>query len=104
MKGSFRFRAVLGILTGLWFTFVSAVVEAQPVQAEGRFGPARRAAGDDYVPNEILVKFRENSAVALAVGLRIGKRGEELKVTESLDALRQRYPIRQMRRMFPQFQ
>jgi predicted outer membrane repeat protein len=104
VKRSFRFRAVFVVLAGFWFTFTSTAVEAQPGQSEGHFDPDRRAEGDDYVPNEILVKFREKSAATLAEWLRADKRGEELKVTESLDELRQRYPIRKMKRMFPQFQ
>ncbi len=68
--------------------------------------PALAVSGpvpDEYVPNEIIVKFRGNAADAIERGLRKGGSVKELKVSDSLDDLNKKYRLKKTNRLFKNF-
>jgi len=59
--------------------------------------------GPKYVPNEIIVKFNRAAAARLEEGLHAGSKVEELKLTDSLDELKQRYQLGKFESIFKGF-
>ena len=57
----------------------------------------------DYVPNEIIVKFRENVADAIEMTLVEGASGSELELPDSLDSLNNKYRLRNVKALFKDF-
>lgn len=61
------------------------------------------SGGYRYVPDEIIVKFSEQAALQLESELDKGKRAAEIKLTDSLDELKDRYHIKKFRSIFRNF-
>jgi len=61
------------------------------------------SGGHRYVPDEIIVKFSEQTALQLKSELDKGKGAAEIRLTESLDELKQRYHVKKFRSMFRNF-
>lgn len=61
------------------------------------------AARVEYVPNEIIVKFRENAADAIEVAMVEGASVSELDFPDSLDRLNKKYRLRNIKALFKNF-
>ena len=57
----------------------------------------------DYVPNEIIVKFRENVADSIEMMLVEGASWSELELPNSLDMLNNKYRLRNVKALFKDF-
>jgi hypothetical protein len=58
---------------------------------------------EEYVPNEIIVKFRANAAGAFKRGLAKGGLAKGLKLTDSLDELNKRYKLKKAKCLVKNF-
>ncbi len=59
--------------------------------------------GPAYVPNQMVVKFKETAAAKLEEQLWAGKKADEIKLSDSLDELGRRYGVRKVRSVFRGF-
>ncbi len=59
--------------------------------------------GREYAENEIIVKFHGNAAEAIEVGLAKSRRVSELKLSDSLDKLNNKYKLKKARPLFKNF-
>ncbi len=67
--------------------------------------PENRLFSDrlEYVPNEIIVKFKESAAANLKSQLKKGVRADKLKLSGSLDEIKTKYQIRNIKGVFRNF-
>lgn len=56
-----------------------------------------------YVPNELIVKFKNTAADILAAGISEGKHIQDLQLSDSLDKLNKKYKTRAVRTLFKGF-
>ena len=77
----------------------TSVMPTKKNPPENRLFPDR----SEYVPNEIIVKFKESAAANLKSQLKKGVRADKLKLSGSLDEIKTKYQIRNIKGVFRNF-
>jgi len=91
------FLAVLGMMGAAFGE------ENLPDANEPAFEEPNHAERPEYVENEIIVKFRGNSADAIETGVTKGIAAHELRLSASLDKLNKKYKLKKARPLFKNF-
>ena len=101
-KGSVTRMTFLSFSVLLFFAFLTGRLPGTSGTEDAQTQVARdRQPRWEYVPNQLLVKFRSQTAPVSEATFEIGQ--TEVDVTEALDRLNQRFPLRRSERLFPGF-